>query len=91
MGVSAACHVFVNGRLTGFTQGSALPAEFDITSNLHEGDNEIFILIYPRCTGSYLEKTAERTATRPDSRCLAGSRAADHDSRPDCTTVSPRG
>ncbi|MGI6333610.1 MAG: glycoside hydrolase family 2 TIM barrel-domain containing protein [Saccharofermentanales bacterium] len=60
MGVSTACHVFVNGHLAGFTQGSALPAEFDITNNLHEGDNEIFVLIYSRCTGSYLEKPLTR-------------------------------
>ena len=55
-GISAAGHVFVNGRLSGYTQGSALPAEFDITGSLHDGDNEIFVLIYPRCDGSYLEK-----------------------------------
>ncbi len=60
IGSSAACHVFVNGRLSGYTQGSCLPAEFDITNNLHEGDNELFILAYSRCEGSYLENQAIR-------------------------------
>ncbi len=55
-GVAAACHVFVNARLVGYTQGTGLPAEFDITHALHDGDNEIFILVYPHCSGSYLEK-----------------------------------
>lgn len=55
-GVSSACHVFVNGKLTGYTQGSCLPAEFDMTVQLHDGDNELFIMIYPFCDGSYLEK-----------------------------------
>ncbi|HAL74252.1 MAG TPA: hypothetical protein DCM45_04045, partial [Clostridiales bacterium] len=55
-GVSSACHIFVNGKLTGYTQGSCLPAEFDITVHLHDGDNELFIMIYPLSDGSYLEK-----------------------------------
>ena len=55
-GISSACHIFINGKLTGYTQGSCLPAEFDVTVQLHDGDNELFILLYPRCDGSYLER-----------------------------------
>lgn len=59
-GSSSACHVFINGRLAGYTQGSCLPAEFDITSGLHEGDNELFILVYACCEGCYLENQSTR-------------------------------
>lgn len=62
-GVSSSCHVFVNGKMVGYSQGSCLPAEFDINNSLHEGDNELFILIYPRCDGSYLEKQSNRPLT----------------------------
>ena len=55
-GIRAACHIFINGRLAGYTQGSCLPAEFDLTAGLHDGDNELFLLVYPYCTGSYLER-----------------------------------
>ncbi len=59
-GVRAACHAYVNGKAVGFTQGSALPASFDITSHLHDGDNELFLLIYPYSTGSYLEQLPDQ-------------------------------
>ena len=55
-GVRSACHVFVNGKCAGYAQGSGLPADFDITLLLHDGDNEIFLIIYPYSVGSYLER-----------------------------------
>lgn len=54
-GVSAAFHLYVNGRLIGYSEGSRLPAEFDITPMLNEGDNEILVLVYKYATGSWLE------------------------------------
>ena len=55
-GIGGAAHVFANGKLAGYTQGSCLPAEFDLTAVLHDGDNELFILAYPYCTESFLEQ-----------------------------------
>ncbi len=54
-GVRAALHIFVNSKPAGYSQGSGLPAEFDITPYLHDGDNELFIIVYSWCDGSYLE------------------------------------
>lgn len=59
-GVRSACHVFINGKCAGYTQGSCLPAEFDITTLMHDGTNEIFIFCYSFSCGSYLEKQPER-------------------------------
>lgn len=59
-GIRSACHVFVNGKIAGYTQGSCLQADFDITSLLHDGDNELFIFVYPYHCGSYLEKQPDR-------------------------------
>ena len=55
-GIRSAVHVFVNGRPVGFSSGSGLPAEFDLTQHLHDGDNELFLLVYPLSTGSYFEQ-----------------------------------
>ena len=54
-GVLSAFHLYVNGRLIGYSEGSRLPAEFDITSMLHEGDNDILVFVYKYSTGSWLE------------------------------------
>ncbi len=54
-GVVSACHVFINGRLVGYSEGSGLPAEFDVTQHLHQGDNEFFLLIWPLSGDSYFE------------------------------------
>ncbi|NLO37495.1 MAG: hypothetical protein GX112_14260 [Clostridiaceae bacterium] len=59
-GVRSACHVFVNGKLAGYTQGSGLMADFDITMLLHDGDNEVFLIVYPYSCGSYLETQPNR-------------------------------
>lgn len=59
-GVRSACHVFVNGKCAGYGQGSGLPADFDITLLLHDGDNEIFLIIYPYHVGSYLEEQPDQ-------------------------------
>ena len=55
-GVKSACHIYINGRYTGFAEGSGLPAAFDVTQQLHEGENDIFILVWPLSQGSYFEK-----------------------------------
>jgi beta-galactosidase len=54
-GISAASFVWVNGYKAGYSQGSRLPAEFDITRYLAEGENLLAVEVYKYCDGSYLE------------------------------------
>ncbi len=54
-GVSSCAEIYVNGDFVGFTQGSHLQAEFDITDFVHPGDNWLRIKVYKWCCGSYLE------------------------------------
>lgn len=57
-GVSSAFHLFVNGREAGYGAGPGLPAEFDITGHLHDGDNELMIYVYGFSADSYLDAVA---------------------------------
>ncbi len=54
-GVASCAFLTVNGKYVGFTQGSHLRAEFDITDYLQEGKNEISVKVMKWCCGSYLE------------------------------------
>lgn len=54
-GVSSAFYLFVNGEKIGYSQDSRLPAEFDITGVLKEGENHIIAQVYRWSDGSYLE------------------------------------
>lgn len=54
-GISAAAFVWVNGQEVGYTQGSRLPAEFDISRYLVQGENLLAVEVYKYCDGSYLE------------------------------------
>jgi len=54
-GVASCGFVYVNGRYVGFTQGSHLQAEFDITDYVHEGTNTLRVKVLKWCCGSYLE------------------------------------
>ena len=54
-GVSSCAVLYVNGQYVGFTQGSRLRAEFDITSFAEKGENTIRVIVYKWCCGSYLE------------------------------------
>ncbi|TKG95869.1 DUF4981 domain-containing protein [Puteibacter caeruleilacunae] len=54
-GVSSASFVWVNGHKVGYSQGSRLPAEFNITPYLKKGDNMLAVEVYKFCDGSYLE------------------------------------
>lgn len=47
--------VWINGQYVGYSQGSKLPAEFNITSYLKTGKNTIALQIYRWTDGSYLE------------------------------------
>ncbi|MFC4600524.1 glycoside hydrolase family 2 TIM barrel-domain containing protein [Cohnella hongkongensis] len=54
-GVDAAFHVWLNGKLVGFGQGSHNRMEFDVTDFLKDGDNRLAVRVYQWSTGSYLE------------------------------------
>lgn len=54
-GVSSAMYVWVNGKKVGYSQGSRLPAEFDITNFIQKGENRIAVEVYRWSDGFYLE------------------------------------
>jgi len=54
-GVSSCAYLWINGRYVGFTQGSHLQAEFDITDYIKEGNNTVTVKVLKWCVGSYLE------------------------------------
>lgn len=54
-GVDSAFHVWVNGEEVGYSQGSRLPAEFDITPYVRVGCNTLAVRVYQWSDGSYLE------------------------------------
>lgn len=53
--VRSAFYLWVNGKKIGYSQGSKLPAEFDITSFVKAGENLVAIEVYRWSDGSYLE------------------------------------
>lgn len=54
-GVESCARVYVNDRFAGYTQGSRLPAEFDVTALCHAGENRLCIVVHQYCDGTYLE------------------------------------
>ena len=54
-GVSSCAFVYVNGTYAGFTEGSRLRAEFDITAFAVKGTNRIRVSVMKWSAGSYLE------------------------------------
>lgn len=54
-GVDSAFHLWINGNLAGYSQGSHIPSEFDITPFINPGINTITVSVYQWSDGSYLE------------------------------------
>jgi len=54
-GVSSCVEVLINGHFAGYSQGSRLQAEFDITAFLIPGENTVTAKVRKWCSGSYLE------------------------------------
>ena len=54
-GVASCAYLYVNGRCVGYTQGSHLQAEFDITDFVRSGVNTLRVKVLKWCCGSYLE------------------------------------
>ena len=54
-GVCSCAFLYINGKYVGFTQGSHLQAEFDITDFVNEGSNTVRAKVLKWCVGSYIE------------------------------------
>ena len=54
-GVTSCYYVYVNGQLAGFSKGPHLPAEFDISPFVQEGENALRVIVLHWSDGTYLE------------------------------------
>jgi beta-galactosidase len=54
-GVSSCFYLYVNGECAGYSQGSHMQSEFNITPYLSPGPNRITVAVLKWCDGSYLE------------------------------------
>ena len=53
--VNSFCYVWINGKYAGMSKDSKTPAEFDITSLVHKGNNNVSLQIFRFSDGTYLE------------------------------------
>ncbi len=53
--VKCAFYIWVNGKKVGYSQGSKLPSEFNITKYVKTGKNEVAIEVYQFTDASYIE------------------------------------
>lgn len=54
-GVQSAYFCWLNGQFIGYSEGSMLPSEFDVTDKLNEGENLLAVKVLRWSDGSYLE------------------------------------
>lgn len=54
-GVCSCLRLYCNGHYVGYSQGSHLPAEFDLSPYVQPGENELVAQVIQWCSGSYLE------------------------------------
>ncbi|WP_185957415.1 glycoside hydrolase family 2 TIM barrel-domain containing protein [Saccharicrinis carchari] len=54
-GVSSAFYCWLNGEYVGYSQGSRLPSEFDLSKHLKQGNNKLAVQVIRWSDGSYLE------------------------------------
>ena len=54
-GVQSAMYLWVNGRQVGYHEDGMLPAEFNISGYLAEGENSLAVQVFNWSDGSYLE------------------------------------
>ncbi len=53
--VKSGYYLWINGKKVGYNQDSKLPAEFNITAYLKEGENKLAVKVFKFTDGSYLE------------------------------------
>ena len=54
-GVDSCFYLYVNNKFAGYSQVSHMTSEINVTSLLCEGENDIKVLVFKWCDGSYLE------------------------------------
>lgn len=54
-GVDNAFYVYLNGKQVGFSKGSRLPAEFDVTALVRKGENLLAVKVFTYSDATYLE------------------------------------
>ncbi len=54
-GVDNAYYVYLNGQLVGFSKGSRLAAEFDVTPLIKQGENLLAVKVFTYSDATYLE------------------------------------
>jgi len=54
-GVDSAFEVWLNGVYVGFSKGSRMPAEFDVSAHLQAGENLLAVRVYQWSDASYIE------------------------------------
>ncbi len=54
-GVNSAFYVYLNGQQVGYSQGSHMPSEFDLTPFLRAGENLLAVQVFKWSDASYLE------------------------------------
>lgn len=55
LGVASCLDLYVNGQFVGYSEGAHNTAEFDITAQVREGENELVAVVHRWCNGTYLE------------------------------------
>ena len=77
-GVSSCAFIYVNETYAGFTQGSHLQAEFDITNYVKAGENTLRVVVQKWCCGSYLEDQDSFRMNGIFRDCYLLQRPSDH-------------
>ncbi|WP_135549917.1 glycoside hydrolase family 2 TIM barrel-domain containing protein [Paenibacillus cymbidii] len=54
-GVNSCFYLWANGSFVGYSQGSRVPAEFDLSPYVRAGRNKIAVMVLKWCDGTYLE------------------------------------
>ena len=54
-GVDSCFYLYVNNKFAGYSQVSHMTSEINISSLLREGENDIKVLVFKWCDGTYLE------------------------------------
>ncbi|OZB90923.1 glycoside hydrolase family 2 TIM barrel-domain containing protein [Paenibacillus sp. XY044] len=54
-GVNSCFYLWINGQFAGYSQGSRIPAEFNVSGLIRPGTNRIAVMVLKWCDGTYLE------------------------------------
>ncbi len=54
-GVDSCFYLYINGAFVAYSQVSHMTSEIDVTKYLHAGENQLKVLVFKWCDGTYLE------------------------------------